>query len=277
MPELAGGDEGEYVLRIRGESMKNAGILEGDYVVVRRQDTATDGEIVVALVGEEATVKRFFREDDHVRLQPENDALRADPLARGARARPGGRRVEDRGMTATLAAPPAHMRAARADARHAARRGLERRDRRGRHRVPGLRRPDAAALDRRRRRRRRPLRRLRHDARVGRYSLPGVSAEEDRKELAELEAGLDAGDGGPRRGARSRSSSPPASASPRCTSRPSRCHASSGWAPRWAATTSSPSRSSRWTSTSSATPPSSTRATRRSPTTTRSTSRTAIA
>ena len=96
---------------IRGESMKNAGILEGDYVVVRRQDTATDGEIVVALVGEDATVKRFFREDDHVRLQPENDTLRADPLARGARARPRGRRVEDRGMTATLAAPAAHMRA----------------------------------------------------------------------------------------------------------------------------------------------------------------------
>jgi repressor LexA len=75
VPVLAGGDEGEYVLRIRGESMKNAGILEGDYVVVRRQDTATDGEIVVALVGEDATVKRFFREEDHVRLQPENDAF----------------------------------------------------------------------------------------------------------------------------------------------------------------------------------------------------------
>jgi len=75
VPELAGGEEGEYVLRIRGESMKNAGILEGDYVVVRRQDTATDGEIVVALVGEEATVKRFFRESDHVRLQPENETM----------------------------------------------------------------------------------------------------------------------------------------------------------------------------------------------------------
>jgi repressor LexA len=75
VPVLAGGDEGEYVLRIRGESMKNAGILEGDYVVVRRQDTASDGEIVVALVGEDATVKRFFREDDHVRLQPENDSF----------------------------------------------------------------------------------------------------------------------------------------------------------------------------------------------------------
>ena len=75
VPELAGGDEGEYVLRIRGESMKNAGILEGDYVVVRPQEDATDGEIVVALVGEEATVKRFFRENDHVRLQPENETM----------------------------------------------------------------------------------------------------------------------------------------------------------------------------------------------------------
>jgi repressor LexA len=75
VPELAGGEEGEYVLRIRGDSMKNAGILEGDYVVVRRQETATDGEIVVALVGEDATVKRFFCEEDHVRLQPENELM----------------------------------------------------------------------------------------------------------------------------------------------------------------------------------------------------------
>jgi repressor LexA len=75
VPPIAGGEEGEYVLRVRGESMKDIGILEGDYVVVRPQDTATDGEIVVALVGEEATVKRFFREADHVRLQPENTAM----------------------------------------------------------------------------------------------------------------------------------------------------------------------------------------------------------
>jgi repressor LexA len=75
VPSIAGGDEGEYVLRVRGESMVDAGILEGDFVVVRRQDTATDGEIVVALVGEEATVKRFFREADHIRLQPENAAM----------------------------------------------------------------------------------------------------------------------------------------------------------------------------------------------------------
>jgi repressor LexA len=55
--------------------MKDAGILDGDFVVVHRQDAAENGEIVVALVGEEATVKRYFREDDHIRLQPENEAL----------------------------------------------------------------------------------------------------------------------------------------------------------------------------------------------------------
>src|SRR3954464_6650915 len=55
-PEIAGGDAGEYLLRVRGDSMKDAGILEDDVVVVRPQDTATDGQIVVALVGEEATV-----------------------------------------------------------------------------------------------------------------------------------------------------------------------------------------------------------------------------
>jgi repressor LexA len=75
VPLIAGGDAGEYVLRVHGESMKDAGILGGDYVVVRPQDTASDGEIVVALVGEEATVKRFFRESDHIRLQPENAAM----------------------------------------------------------------------------------------------------------------------------------------------------------------------------------------------------------
>jgi repressor LexA len=75
VPEIAGGTDGEYILRVRGDSMKNAGILEGDFVVVRRQDTANDGDIVVALVGEEATVKRFFRESDHVRLQPENETM----------------------------------------------------------------------------------------------------------------------------------------------------------------------------------------------------------
>ena len=73
VPDIAGGEKGEYVLRVWGDSMKNAGILDGDYVVVRPQKTAGDGEIVVAMVGEEATVKRFFKEKDHVRLQPENE------------------------------------------------------------------------------------------------------------------------------------------------------------------------------------------------------------
>jgi repressor LexA len=75
VPPLAGGQEGEFVLRVRGESMRDVGIMEGDYVVVRPQDTAVDGEIVVALVGEDATVKRFFREEDHIRLQPENTEM----------------------------------------------------------------------------------------------------------------------------------------------------------------------------------------------------------
>jgi repressor LexA len=75
-PGLAGGEEGDYLLRVRGDSMENVGILDGDIVVVKRQDVAEDGEIVVALVGEEATVKRFFHEADHVRLQPENDSMK---------------------------------------------------------------------------------------------------------------------------------------------------------------------------------------------------------
>ncbi|HKP88384.1 MAG TPA: transcriptional repressor LexA [Thermoleophilaceae bacterium] len=75
VPPIAGGEDGEYVLRIAGDSMKDAGILDGDHVVVRPQTTARNGEIVVALVGEEATVKRFFKERDHIRLQPENSAL----------------------------------------------------------------------------------------------------------------------------------------------------------------------------------------------------------
>ena len=74
-PSFAGGEEGEYLLRVRGDSMRDAGILENDLVVVRSQDVADDGDIVVALVGDEATVKRFFQETDHVRLQPENDSM----------------------------------------------------------------------------------------------------------------------------------------------------------------------------------------------------------
>ncbi|MGD0981069.1 MAG: transcriptional repressor LexA [Solirubrobacteraceae bacterium] len=75
VPQAAGGDDGTFLLRVRGESMRDAGIIEGDLVVVRSQEHAADGEIVVALVGEEATVKRYFREADHVRLQPENAAM----------------------------------------------------------------------------------------------------------------------------------------------------------------------------------------------------------
>lgn len=75
VPEAAGGGEGEYLLRVRGDSMKNVGILEGDFVVVRPQETAQQGDIVVALLGEEATVKRYYRETDHIRLQPENETM----------------------------------------------------------------------------------------------------------------------------------------------------------------------------------------------------------
>jgi repressor LexA len=77
VPDVIGGEAGDYVLRVRGESMKDAGILEGDFVVVRPAEKARDGEIVVALVGDdEATVKRFFREKDQIRLEPENKAMK---------------------------------------------------------------------------------------------------------------------------------------------------------------------------------------------------------
>ena len=65
-------DDSTFVLRVKGESMIDAGILDGDYVVVRQQPTAANGEIVVAQIEDEATVKRFFREADRIRLQPEN-------------------------------------------------------------------------------------------------------------------------------------------------------------------------------------------------------------
>jgi repressor LexA len=80
VPEpLARGGE-EFLLRVKGDSMINVGILDGDFVVVERRQDARNGEIVVALAGQdeaadEATVKRFYREDGRIRLQPENDAL----------------------------------------------------------------------------------------------------------------------------------------------------------------------------------------------------------
>ena len=72
------GDPGCYALRVRGESMMNAGILDGDKVVVRPQQTADDGQIVVALIGDEATVKRLSRRNGQVWLLPENPAF--DPI-----------------------------------------------------------------------------------------------------------------------------------------------------------------------------------------------------
>ena len=70
-----GGRSGEYfALRVRGESMLNAGILPGDLVIVHRQATCSNGEIVVAMIEDEATVKRFSRQDGHVWLLPENEA-----------------------------------------------------------------------------------------------------------------------------------------------------------------------------------------------------------
>ena len=63
------------MLNVTGNSMINAGILDGDYILVKKQDIARNGDIVVALIEDEATVKRFYKEDNHYRLQPENDTL----------------------------------------------------------------------------------------------------------------------------------------------------------------------------------------------------------
>ena len=75
LPPVIGGDEADFVLQIKGDSMKDAGIIDGDFVVVQQASSARNGEIVVALLEDEATVKRFYRESDHIRLQPENDAM----------------------------------------------------------------------------------------------------------------------------------------------------------------------------------------------------------
>lgn len=69
------GENEVFMLRVKGDSMINAGIYNNDYIIVEQKDTAENNEIVVALVEEEATVKRFFKENGHYRLQPENDAL----------------------------------------------------------------------------------------------------------------------------------------------------------------------------------------------------------
>jgi repressor LexA len=78
LPTSIVGDASSFILRVRGESMINAGIYDGDYIVVKEQDDAHDGEIVVALIDDSATVKTFYRERDRIRLQPENDTM--DPI-----------------------------------------------------------------------------------------------------------------------------------------------------------------------------------------------------
>ena len=77
MPQFVGNKQ-TYMLHVKGDSMINVGIFDGDLIVVQKQDTARNGEIVVALVDDSVTVKRFFKEADHIRLQPENDSL--DPI-----------------------------------------------------------------------------------------------------------------------------------------------------------------------------------------------------
>lgn len=72
------GNSESFMLTVRGESMIEAGILDGDYILVKKQNDARNGEIVVALIGEEATVKTFYKEKDHIRLQPENHTM--DPI-----------------------------------------------------------------------------------------------------------------------------------------------------------------------------------------------------
>jgi repressor LexA len=76
LPAAIGGENGDYILQVKGDSMRDAGILEGDYVVVSAGDHADNGEIVVALIEDEATVKRFYREKDRIRLQPANKAYK---------------------------------------------------------------------------------------------------------------------------------------------------------------------------------------------------------
>lgn len=75
LPEDFVGSGECFLLRVRGDSMVGAGIFDGDYLVVRKQSHAQDGDIVVARIGDEATVKRFYREGDRIRLQPENPTM----------------------------------------------------------------------------------------------------------------------------------------------------------------------------------------------------------
>jgi len=76
LPEAMVGSGEHFILEIRGDSMITAGIMNGDYVVVKRQSTAQNGEIVIAMIDDEATCKRYFKEPDRIRLQPENPRMR---------------------------------------------------------------------------------------------------------------------------------------------------------------------------------------------------------
>jgi repressor LexA len=76
VPSVLGGESGDYVLRVAGDSMKDVGILANDYVIVRPSEDADNGEIVVALIEDEATVKRFYREQGQVRLEAANEAYK---------------------------------------------------------------------------------------------------------------------------------------------------------------------------------------------------------
>ncbi|MBQ8044238.1 MAG: transcriptional repressor LexA [Clostridia bacterium] len=67
--------EGTYMLKVKGDSMINVGIYSGDYIIVSKCQTAENGQIIVALIDNEATVKTFYKEKDHIRLQPENDTM----------------------------------------------------------------------------------------------------------------------------------------------------------------------------------------------------------
>lgn len=74
-PDFVKGKKEVFILHVRGDSMVNAGILDRDYIVVRKQDTAINGEIIVALLEDEATVKRFFKTNKKIKLMPENDHM----------------------------------------------------------------------------------------------------------------------------------------------------------------------------------------------------------
>ena len=76
LPDAMLGQGDHFILEIRGDSMITAGIMNGDFVVVKRQPTAMNGEIVIAMIDDEATCKRYFKEPDRIRLQPENPRMR---------------------------------------------------------------------------------------------------------------------------------------------------------------------------------------------------------